>query len=404
MRKILSIALKDVKLRARDFYAFIMLLVMPLVLIFFLGIIFKPMWASKPFIIDVGVVGQDKGEISKILLNDVFGSEGLREMLNITYIESESDAKERINNGKLAACVIFKSGFSEAIVNGKDVSIEVLGDPEQTIKSAIIKNIVDYFALEVLRRRTIVETTYKMFAPFSHIDPKEIQKLVPQWLKEIEDKQDVVILSSSTAKKDIKSIPPMDYYAVGMGVMYLLFATNAGAETIFEERRLKTYDRLKTTPVSEKALFSGKILGIFLVALFQFCLIFFFTKFVYRVDWGSSILALIALAASSVLAFSGFSTLFASIAKSEQQIGNLGPALAMIFGFLGGGMWPVFTFPSWMNVVSRFTPNRWAIDGFLKLMQENAGLYKVLPQCGVLISMALLFFLIGTIRLRKRGV
>lgn len=403
MRKVLSIAFKDLKLRTRDFYAFIMLLVMPLVLIFFLGIIFKPMWTSKPFIIDVGIIDKDNDEISKILINDVFSSENLKDMLNLTYLNSDEEAKEEINSGKLAAVVILRSGFSDAVIKGENASIVVLGDPEQSIKSDVIKNIVDYFTIEVLRRRTIIETVSDILAPYSSINPQEIQRLIPQWLKEIEDKEDIVIVNPTTASKNIKSIPPMDYYAVGMGVMYLLFATNAGAETIFEERRLKTYDRLKTTPVSDKNLFVGKILGIFFVALFQFLLIFLFTTLVYRVNWGSSITGLIALAFSSVLAFSGFSTLFASIAKSEQQIGNLGPALAMIFGFLGGGMWPVFTFPSWMNLVSRFTPNRWAIDGFLKLMEQNAKFYEVLPQCIVLLAMAGLFFLVGTSRLRKRG-
>ena len=196
----------------------------------------------------------------------------------------------------------------------------------------------------------------------------------------------------------------MGYYAVGMAVMYLLFATNSGAESIFEERRLKTYDRIRTTPVSENILFGGKLLGIFLVAFVQFLIIVLFTTLFYGVSWGKSLTGIFILMVSSVLAFSGFSTLFASIAKSEEQIGNIGPALSMIFGFLGGGMWPAFLFPQWMNVVSKFTPNRWALDGFLKLMESNANFVQVLPQCGVLLMMAFFFFLIGTLRLKAKGV
>jgi len=37
----------------------------------------------------------------------------------------------------------------------------------------------------------------------------------------------------------------------------------------------------------------------------------------------------------------------------------------MILGFVGGSMWPIFIFPNWLNAISKFTPNRWAIDGFL---------------------------------------
>ena len=404
MKKIFFIAVKDLKIRARDFYAFILLLVMPLVLILVLGIVFKPMWTSTPFVIDMGVVDFDNGEFSKILINDVFDSDDLKSMLNITFLDSEAEAKDRINQGKLAAVVILNRGFSDAIIKGESASIEVLADPEQSIKSGVVKSIVESYTLEVLKRRTMIETFLGTVAPYSSVNPRDIQKMIPEWLKEIENEKDIVLVKSSTEKKSTNEIPAMGYYAVGMAVMYLLFATNSGAETIFEERRLKTYDRIRTAPVHENVLFGGKLLGIFLVAFVQFLIIVIFTALFYGVSWGKSLPGIFILMISSVLAFSGFSTLFASIAKSEEQIGNIGPALSMIFGFLGGGMWPAFLFPQWMNVVSKFTPNRWALDGFLKLMESNANFAQVLPQCGVLVMMALLFFLIGTLRLKARGV
>ena len=80
-------------------------------------------------------------------------------------------------------------------------------------------------------------------------------------------------------------------------------------------------------------------------------LIVFFTAIFYRVNWGDSLLGIIIMILSSVLAFSGLSTLLASLTKSEEQIGSIGPALAMIFGFLGGSMWPVFEFPDWLNIL-----------------------------------------------------
>jgi ABC-2 type transport system permease protein len=104
------------------------------------------------------------------------------------------------------------------------------------------------------------------------------------------------------------------------------------------------------------------------------------------------------------LAFSGLSTLLASLTKSEEQIGNIGPALAMIFGFMGGGMWPASAFPDWLNMASKLTPNRWAIDGFLKLMYQEGGVVSILPEVLVLLGMAVVFFSLGVFRLRTKGV
>lgn len=403
MGKIFAIAFKDVKIRYRDLYSFIFLLVMPLVLIFILGLTFNSTWTSPPFVIDVGVVDRDGGEFANILLKDVFEGDALKEILNVKYLNSKEEAIEKVNRGELAAAVFLPEGFSDSIIKGEEAEIEVVGDPEQTIGSGVVKSIVESYTLEVLKRRTIIETTLGMFAPLTSADLLEIQKLFPLWLEEIEAEKDLVFITTETENRSATATSAMGYYAIGMAVMYLMFATNSGAGTIFEERRIRTYDRLKILPVSERFIFLGKLAGIFLVAIVQFLIIFLFTRFVYGVDWGSSYGGLCALAVSSALAFSGFSTFFASVSKSEQQLSSIGPSLAMIFGFLGGGMWPIYTFPSWLNVVSRFTPNRWALDGFLKVMEDNANFTQVLPECGVLLLMGVVFFLIGTLRLGSKG-
>ena len=404
MKKIFFIGLKDVKIRARDRASFIMLLAMPLILILVLGIVFQPLWTNKPFTINVAVFNGDKGEFSKILIEDVFGSTELKDMIKIQFLKSEEEIVKEVREGKFAAGIVIKKGFSESIMKGENTKIEVYGDPEQTIKAGVVKNIVESFTLEVLKRRIMMETALHFLRSENLIKPSEIQKLVPQWLSEIENKDDLVSVSKETEKKNRKVPLAMEYYAVGMGIMYLLFATNSGAETIFEEKRIKTFDRIKVAPVSEREILGGKLFGIFLVAFLQFVIIIIFTSIFYKVNWGNSILGIIIMVLSAVLAFSGLSTLLASLTKSEEQIGGIGPALAMILAFLGGAMWPVFTFPKWMNIASKFTPNRWALDGFFKLMYDGGGVISILPYAFVLLIMASIFFFIGVFRLRLKGV
>ncbi len=404
MRKIFLIGIKDVKIRARDPSSFIMLLVMPLILILVLGMVFQPLWTSTPFTIDVAVLDEDGGEFSKILLEEVFGSEQLKDMIKIKYVESKEEIIKEVNEGKIAAGIIIGESFSPAILRGEDAQIKILGDPEQAIKAGVIKNIVEAFTLEVLKRRIILGTSIGILVAENLINPAEIQQLIPVWLPEIENMDELIQIDKKIEKKMAKNPLAMEYYAVGMGIMYILFATNAGAETIFQERRNKTLERIKVAPVSEREILGGKLFGIFLIALLQFVMIVFFTRIFYRVNWGNSLLGIIIMILSSVLAFSGLSTFFASLTNSEEQIGNIGPALAMIFGFMGGGMWPAFLFPDWLNMVSKFTPNRWAIDGFLKLMYQEGGIISILPEVLVLLGMATIFFSLGVFRLRMKGV
>ena len=404
MRKVFFIGLKDVKIRSRDPASFIVLLAMPLILIFILGLVFQPLWTNKPFTINVAVFNEDRGKISKMLIEDVFGSNELKDMIKIQSFKSEEEIIKNINKGKFAAGIVIKKGFSESIMKGENAKIEVYGDPEQTIKAGIVKNIVESFTLEVLKRRIVIGTALGFLRSENLIQPSEIQKLIPMWLSKIKNKENLVSVTKETEKKHAKNPLAMEYYAVGMGVMYLLFATNSGAETILEERRIKTFDRIKVAPVGEKEILGGKLFGIFLVGLLQFVIIIMFTSIFYKVNWGDSAPGIIIMILSAVLAFSGFSTLLASFAKNQEQIGNIGSALSMIFGFLGGAMWPVFTFPKWMNIASKFTPNRWALDGFFKLMYDGGGVISILPYAFVLLIMASIFFFIGVSRLKLKGV
>lgn len=102
-----------------------------------------------------------------------------------------------------------------------------------------------------------MKTFLGLVAQYSSVKPIELQKMILEWLKEIESEKDIALVKSSTEKKSMNEIPAMGYYAVGMAVMYLLFATNFGAETIFEERKLKTYDRIRQLPFMKMYYLEG---------------------------------------------------------------------------------------------------------------------------------------------------
>ncbi|HPP43883.1 MAG TPA: ABC transporter permease, partial [Caldisericia bacterium] len=396
MKKLFLIGLKDLKIRSRDFNAFIMILLMPLILIFVLGLVFQPLYSSKPFIIDTAVVNLDNDYISDILVNDVLKSEELSKFINLFFLNDENELKDSISKGKYAAGIIINENFTKNIVSGKEDKILILADPEQTTKSGVIKNILDTFVLEVVKRSVALDITSKTLIKENLIKQEDLNTLIYQWSNDIENiKSKIGVKLVNEKGEETRGIVAMDYYAVGMGVMYLLFAANAGTESIFEEKRKGTYQRLSIMPIKESSIFSGKVFGIFLLTLTQFILIILITKFFYGVSWGNSFFGLIIMVISSVLCFSGLSILFASLMKSESQVGSIGSTISMILGFVGGSMWPIFTFPKWLNTISKFTPNRWAIDGFFKLIFESGNAKDIIPHSSILILMTIIFYSIG---------
>ena len=53
-----------------------------------------------------------------------------------------------------------------------------------------------------------------------------------------------------------------------------------------------------------------------------------------------------------------------------------------------------------MGLIASLTPQNHAVEGFYKLMAENASFIQVLPQMGILLAMGILFYLIALWRFK----
>ncbi|MCR4429246.1 MAG: ABC transporter permease [Caldiserica bacterium] len=397
MKKSWQIALKDLKLRIRDPSSFIVLLIMPLLLIFILGSAFKSGFQVSPFKVPLALSDQDRGEISRILKEEVFQNPELSKMIVLKEVSDPTEAKKLISSGNVSCSIIIPEGTSKAIFEGKTSTIFIYGNPEESIKAGVVKNIVEEFALEVTGRSVILSTTAGELLSHSLISSSQVKDLINSWKENLPPSPELIHEEKETAEANRPS-SAMDYYAVGMGAMYLLFAANYGAKSILEEKRRGTTLRLFASPVGSFAILFGKLLGIALFTLLQFLLIILFTTLFFGVNWGSSVLGIAFLTIASVFAMSGLGALLSSVLKTEAQVSAIGPAVSIILTFLGGGMVPIYGWPSWAEVLSRFTPNRWILEGFFSLMRGKGIAEIVLPLLvlggtgAALFSLAVLIF------------
>jgi ABC-2 type transport system permease protein len=186
-----------------------------------------------------------------------------------------------------------------------------------------------------------------------------------------------------------------------MALLYLIFTANTGTEGMLEEKRQHTLSRILTTPTSRTQVLLGKLVGIFVVAALQFALIIVLTRVLYNVNWGASVPAVIVMSAATVLAGAGLSTLVAALARTPEQAGEVGPAVALIYSLLGGSMWPVYNMPAWLNAASRITFTRWSIEGFTSLMVNGGGVSTIIRPVGACLAMAAAFLLVSVTILNR---
>jgi ABC-2 type transport system permease protein len=99
-----------------------------------------------------------------------------------------------------------------------------------------------------------------------------------------------------------------------------------------------------------------------------------------------------------------FGLLIASLAKSAKQADSIGTVLGFILGSLGGAIafspTPFYRSGGVIGTLASLTPQNHGVEGFYRLMAENASFVQVLPQVGILLGMGIFFFAIALWRFK----
>jgi ABC-2 type transport system permease protein len=94
----------------------------------------------------------------------------------------------------------------------------------------------------------------------------------------------------------------------------------------------------------------------------------------------------------------------AALVKTEKQASNIGLLMAFVLAGLGGAMamtpTPLSRTAGLMGTISKFIPHSYAVEGYYRIMAENAGFIHILPQVGILLGMGVLFFVIALWRFK----
>jgi ABC-2 type transport system permease protein len=180
-----------------------------------------------------------------------------------------------------------------------------------------------------------------------------------------------------------------------------VLVTLLGASVVFVyERRRGTLQRLMTTPTRQVTVFAGKIVGWWCMGLVQMTLLIVVGARVFGVNWGRSPAALALLVVVFAFTAVALGVALAAFARTPQQANGLTIVLSMLMAALGGAWWPLEITPPTYQTVVKALPSTWAMLGFADVILRGQGVAGVLPEAGVLLAFAAVFFAVGLWRLR----
>jgi ABC-2 type transport system permease protein len=438
MRQIIALAWKDIRLLFSDRLTAFFVVIFPLLMGLFFGLMLNFGGSGRTTKMKVAVVDLDDTKYSRLLV------ESLQANKNIS-VEIESDvaaARQSVQRGTRVAMLVIPSDFGRsaglfweqqpAIGLGVDPSrsaegamlegflMEAVGglfgkrmsNPKELIGSAEqwTKQIRDSQSLSDTRRQSLLELSDDFSRFIDKLDQIQAsddpssaasatndnpdQTAFALQLARVE-KLDVTRQVDSSSKEGlIQKLRSRWDISFPQAMLWGVLGCVAGfATSVAQEREIGTLVRLQVAPIGRLQLLSGKALACFLTTLSVMSLL---TCVGYYLGMRPNSFAKLLVAAVCVATcFVGIMMTLSTLGKSVQSVSGIGWASNMIMAMIGGCMIPVMFMPDFIAKLSIFSPVRWAIVGLEGAIWRTYTWTELIQVCGVLVSIGVVGLLIG---------
>ena len=416
MLKTFLIGIKDLRLVFRDRAALILMLVAPFLLTLGMGLVTGRFSGNTSGISDIPVVivNQDDGQLSTALV-DLFNSEDLADLVEPTLGVSPEAARLQVEEDKVAAAIIIPAGFTRSIIPQQEdfaagntpevVEIELYANPTRPTSAGIIKSILDEFMSRVEEGAIGAQTSILQMMISGRITPEQAQAVgeeMGQQLQDAPNNDTLAITLNTTTQGEEVEFDVLAYLAPGMALMFLMYTVSYGGRSILAEKNQGTLPRLLVSPTNSAQILGGKVFGIFLTGAAQMLILIGGTSLLFQLKWGDPLGVLI-LVLVAVFGATGWGMIITALSRTTAQVASVGSAVMLIFSILGGSFLQLDQMPASIQLMSRITPNAWALDGFTTLALGGT-LADLSAPITALLTMGILLFLASILLFGKKNL
>lgn len=402
LQDILAVAWKELQILFRDRGQLAVLFLMP---VMFAAVIGSAFSGGTPGI-SVYLVNQDTGGYSAQVVDILHGIEALR----ITELESVAQADAQVADGEALAAIVIPPDFSATIDAFGRTQVQVIVDPTQQRYASIITGIMNEVLTPVVLQGEIqygVRTVLDESGVFDQSDPNarrmaeaQTMGVIMTRLREASENPPITVQSEDLEGVQTQSLDSGHQYTVpSYAVMFAFFIVGTIASALLREKEEGTFRRLLASPIRRASIIAGTMLACMLVVGLQVLVVFGVGSGFFGIRLGDSPLGLLLVTIALAWAATGLGMLVAALARTRSQADGVGVVLALVMAAVGGAVVPIPE-EGFLYVLSRFTPHAHAIEGYLKLTTQGAGVVDVLAQVGLLIAVGFLFFAFAVWRFR----
>lgn len=291
-------------------------------------------------------------------------------MFNIKTYSSEQAAKEGIKDGNISGAVCFKTGFTDAVLKGRQVKITLITDQSNPQISSMMSGMFT----QIVQGMSSATGQKKVEAITKKVNAKAVVN--------------PFVLESTGI---IPGKPNyFEFMAPGiMGMIVIMSVMMGLAGSVSKEKELGTLDGIMASPIRRTSIILGKTMAQTFRGLAQGCLILLLAVLLFGVKIYGSLLLVALLLILGIFSFVGLGILISSAASQQETAMTVLMTFTFPMFFLSGTFFPIQQMPPFMQAIAHVLPTTYMIQALRKVIILGAGLSAIRPEIIILLVFGL---------------
>ena len=326
----------------------------------------------------VGITNLDKGALSAELETVLQSSDTFK----IDEIE-EGEINDKLLNMDLDAAIVIPDGYSDSIYSGSPRQLDVISVKGQDTTAWVSQMLNNY--TDTLNKLSVAANGDR--AAFDSMYGEYKADSVKLTIIKVEDK---------LAGRN------MTISSLGFLIMFIMLGSGSINMIILKEKREGTYHRICSAPVNARQYIAGNAITSLVIVILQILIIQIIMKFVFKIDTGVGDIAMFVILLMFGFVAIGIGLVITAFSKSSYMAGTLNTLIITPTCMLGGCFWSVDLMPAFMQKISYFVPQRWALSAIQKL-QAGEGQSTIFINLLILAAFATALVLIAIYRFSRNS-
>ena len=427
MRKILILALKDLKLAMRDRLAAFFYFVFPVLYAILIGYMMSGIAGLGVGMyrgtVSLAVVDQDQTKASAGFLEYLRAAKELK--VHLTDFEK---AKDMVRLRRCTAYLVLQKGFESTdwlLSPGQQPQMRLVTDETRLAEGQIVRGMVYMQLMDYVRSDFLAglagdpqqsEKLRRVFSGYLEFDTQlnpslkeQLMELIQAWERaertqsthQNRSPSDPTMASETGRFKNYSLLREIFPVTFPQGVVWaMLFSAAFFAASLVSERTDGTLQRLRMAPLFRLQLLLGKGFACMINGLIASLTLLIVGILFFEIRPDSYILLFIGLLIVA-LCFSGLMMLLASLGKTPAAEDGIAWSALLIMAMLGGAMVPEVVMPPFAKTISNYVPVKWAIMAMEGPIRRDFSFSEMLPFYLKLTSFGVACYIAGVCVFRR---